>query len=173
MNSDIFVVMGVSGCGKSTVGAQLAEALNLPFLEGDVLHPERNVARMAAGIALSDEDREGWLQALAERLRQAHVAGQGMVLSCSALKRAYRDILRSGAPGLRFVYLHGEHALLAARMAARTGHYMPLSLLDSQLATLESPGVDENVLRFEVAERAEDIVAAVLAGRHPSGISAS
>ncbi|MGC1172579.1 gluconokinase [Polaromonas sp.] len=172
MNSDIFVVMGVSGCGKSTVGAQLAEALKLPFLEGDVLHSERNVARMAAGVALSDEDREGWLQALAERLRQAHAAGQGLVLSCSALKRAYRDMLRSAAPGLRFIYLHGDHALLAARMTARTGHYMPLSLLDSQLATLEPPGVDENVLGFEVAERPEDIVAAVLTRRHSSPSSA-
>ena len=170
MNSDIFVVMGVSGCGKSTVGAKLAEALQLPFLEGDVLHPERNVALMAAGVPLSDADREGWLQALAERLRQAHAAGRGLVLSCSALKRAYRDILRSGAPGLRLVYLHGEHALLAARMAARTGHYMPLSLLDSQLATLEPPGVDENALGFEVAERAEGIVAAVLAARRPTGV---
>jgi gluconokinase len=172
MNSDIFVVMGVSGCGKSTVGARLAEALNLPFLEGDVLHSERNVARMAAGVALSDQDREGWLQALADRLRQAHAAGQGLVLSCSALKRAYRDLLRSGAPGLRFVYLHGDRALLSARMAARTGHYMPLSLLDSQLATLEPPGVEENVLAFEVAERPEDIVAAVLARLHSSAGSA-
>lgn len=173
MNSNIFVVMGVSGCGKSTVGARLAEALKLPFLEGDVLHSERNVARMAAGVALSDEDRAGWLQSLAQRLQQAHAAGQGMVLSCSALKRAYRDILRSGAPGLRFVYLHGERALLAARMAARTGHYMPLSLLDSQLATLEPPGMDENVLGFEVTEQADDIVAAVLADRRRTGISAS
>lgn len=172
MNSDIFVVMGVSGCGKSTVGLQLAEALQLPFLEGDVLHPERNVARMAAGVPLSDEDREGWLQALAERLRQAHAGGTGLVLSCSALKRAYRDTLRSGAPGLRFVFLHGDHGLLAARMAARTGHYMPLSLLDSQLATLEPPGADENVQRFDVAERAQDIVAAVLAAR-PSGASSA
>lgn len=161
MNSDIFVVMGVSGCGKSTVGLQLADALKLPFLEGDVLHPERNVARMAAGVALSDEDREGWLQALAERLQQAHSAGRGLVLSCSALKRSYRDILRSGAPDLRFVYLHGEYELLAARMAARTGHYMPLSLLASQLATLEEPGSGENVQSFDVAERPEDIVAAV------------
>lgn len=162
MNSDMFVVMGVSGCGKSTVGAQLAEALKLPFLEGDVLHPERNVARMAAGVALSDEDREGWLQALAERLQQAHAAGQGLVLSCSALKRSYRDILRSGAPGLHFVYLHGEYKLLAARMAARTGHYMPLSLLASQLNTLEAPGVEENAQSFDVASRPDDIVAAVL-----------
>lgn len=173
MNSDIFVIMGVSGCGKSTVGMQLAEALELPFLEGDLLHPERNVARMAAGVALSDQDREGWLQELAERLRRAHVSGQALVLSCSALKLAYRDILRSGAPGLRFVYLHGERALLAARMAARTGHYMPLSLLDSQLATLEPPGVEENVQSFDVAERPEDIVAAVLANRPKTGDRAS
>lgn len=169
MDSHIFVLMGVSGCGKSTVGAQLAEALKLPFLEGDVLHPERNVARMAAGIALNDEDREGWLLTLAERLRQAQAAGQGLVLSCSALKRAYRDILRSGAPGLRLVYLHGDQALLAARMAARTGHFMPPSLLASQLATLEHPGLDENVQGFDVAERPEDIVAAVLAGLHQAG----
>ncbi len=169
MDSDIFVVMGVSGCGKSTVGEQLAEALKLPFLEGDVLHPERNVARMAAGVALNDEDREGWLLTLAERLRQAQAAGQGLVLSCSALKRAYRDILRSGAPGLRLVYLHGDQALLAARMAARTGHFMPPSLLASQLATLEPPGLDENVQDFDVGERPEDIVAAVLAGLHQAG----
>lgn len=169
MDSDIFVVMGVSGCGKSTVGEQLAEALKLPFLEGDVLHPERNVARMAAGVALNDEDREGWLLTLAERLRQAQAAGQGLVLSCSALKRAYRDILRSGAPGLRLVYLHGDQALLAARMAARTGHFMPPSLLASQLATLEPPGLDENVQGFDVGERPEDIVAAVLAGLHQAG----
>lgn len=173
MCSDIFVVMGVSGCGKSTVGAQLAAALGLAFLEGDTLHPARNVARMAAGFALGDEDREGWLQVLAEHLRQAHVTRRGLVLSCSALKRSYRDILRSGAPGLRFIYLHGEHALLAARMAARTGHYMPLSLLDSQLATLEPPGVDENVQGFDVAEQPEDIVAAVLASRHSSAGRAS
>ena len=167
--SDIFVVMGVSGCGKSTVGAQLAAALGLAFLEGDTLHPARNVARMAAGFALGDEDREGWLQVLAGHLRLAQMTGQGLVLSCSALKRSYRDILRSGAPGLHFVYLYGEHALLAARMAARTGHYMPLSLLDSQLATLEPPGAGENVQGFDVAERPEDIVAAVLASQRPAG----
>jgi len=168
MDSDLFVVMGVSGCGKSTVGVQLADALKLPFLEGDVLHPERNVARMAAGVALGDEDREGWLRALAERLRQAHTDGRGLVLSCSALKRAYRDILRSGAPGLHFVYLHGSEQLLAQRMAARTGHYMPLSLLASQLATLEAPGVDENVTSFDVAMPPEKMIAAVLARRAAS-----
>ena len=163
MNSEIFVVMGVSGCGKSTVGAQLAAALGLAFLEGDSLHPARNVARMAAGLALSDADREGWLQTLAERIGEARLAGTGLVLSCSALKRAYRDILRQGAPDLHFLYLHGDYELLAARMATRTGHYMPLSLLASQLSTLEAPGADENAQSFDVASPSEAIVAAVVA----------
>lgn len=161
------MVMGVSGCGKSTVGAQLAATLGLGFLEGDTLHPPGNVARMAAGVALSDADRAGWLQTLAERIGEARLAGTGLVLSCSALKRAYRDILRQGAPDLHFLYLHGDYELLAARMAARTGHYMPLSLLASQLATLEAPGPDEDAQTFDMASRPEDVVAAV-AARWPS-----
>lgn len=165
---DIFVVMGVSGCGKSTVAAQLAAALGVPFLEGDSLHPARNVARMAAGFALSDEDREGWLQALAARIRQARGAGQGLVLSCSALKRAYRDILRQGAPDLHFLFLHGDTSLLESRMAARTGHYMPLSLLASQLSTLEVPGEGENARRFDIASPPGEIVASVMAARVPT-----
>ena len=164
MRSDIFVVMGVSGCGKSTVGAQLAAALGLEFLEGDTLHPPGNVARMAAGVALSDADRAGWLQTLAERIGEARLAGTGLVLSCSALKRAYRDILRQGAPDLHFVHLQGDYEVLAARMAARTGHYMPMSLLASQLETLEVPGPQENAQTFSVATRPELIVAAVTAG---------
>ena len=164
MRSDIFVVMGVSGCGKSTVGAQLAAALGLEFLEGDTLHPPGNVARMAAGVALSDADRAGWLQTLAERIGEARLAGPGLVLSCSALKRAYRDILRQGAPDLHFVHLQGDYEVLAARMAARTGHYMPMSLLASQLETLEVPGPQENAQTFSVATRPELIVAAVTAG---------
>jgi gluconokinase len=165
MSADIFVVMGVSGCGKSTVAAQLAAALGVAFLEGDSLHPARNVARMAAGFALSDADREGWLQALAARIRQAREAGQGLVLSCSALKRSYRDILRQGAPDLHFLFLHGDTSLLESRMAARTGHYMPLSLLASQLSTLEVPGEGENAQRFDIARPPEEIVARVLAAR--------
>lgn len=163
IRSDIFVVMGVSGCGKSTVGAQLAAALRLDFLEGDTLHPPGNVARMAAGVALSDTDRAGWLQTLAERIRLARLAGTGLVLSCSALKRAYRDILRQGASDLHFVYLRGDYVVLVARMAARSGHFMPPSLLDSQLATLEEPGLDEDAQTFEMISRPEDIVAAVVA----------
>lgn len=169
MSSDIFVVMGVSGCGKSTVGAQLAAALGLEFLEGDSLHPAMNVALMAAGVALGDEDREGWLQTLAGRLQQAREAGHGLVLSCSALKRSYRDILRRGASDARFIYLKGDYPLLAARMAARTGHYMPLSLLASQLSTLEAPGPEENAQTFDLACRPEDIVTAVLAWLRNTG----
>lgn len=165
--SDIFVVMGVSGCGKSTVGAQLAAALGLTFFEGDTLHPAANVARMAAGFALSDADRAGWLQTLSDRIRQARLAEVGLVVSCSALKRAYRDILRQGAPDLHFLYLRGDYELLAERMAARTGHYMPSSLLASQLVTLETPDAEEHAQVFDVATRPEDIVAAV-AARWPS-----
>ena len=165
---DIFVVMGVSGCGKSTVGAKLAAALGVPFLEGDGLHPARNVARMAAGFALSDEDREGWLRSLAERIGQARQARRGLVLSCSALKRSYRDILRRGAADIHFVHLHGEPALLQARMASRTGHYMPMSLLASQLETLEPPGADENAHTFDVASPPEEIVAKAMAKWAPS-----
>lgn len=154
--------MGVCGSGKSTVGRLLAQRLAVEFVEGDDWHPARNVARMAAGFALTDADRGGWLQTLAERIGQAHRAGQGLVLSCSALKRSYRDILRQGAPELHFLYLQGDYEVLAARMAARTGHYMPLSLLASQLDTLEAPGLGENAHSFDVACRPEDIVAAIL-----------
>ncbi len=161
--SSIIVVMGVSGCGKSTVGARLAAALDLEFLEGDALHPARNVDLMATGVALNDADREYWLLALADRIRQAGLVGRGLVLSCSALKRSYRDVLRSGAPDLHFLHLHGSYELLAARMAARTGHYMPLSLLASQFSTLEAPGQDENAQTFEVTVRPAAIVAAVAA----------
>lgn len=158
----ILVVMGVSGCGKSTVGQQVADALQLPFLEGDDFHPPENVARMAAGVALTDADRQGWLQTLAGHIAAAGQSGQGLVLSCSALKRSYRDVLRQGDAATRFIYLHGDPQLLASRMAARTKHYMPSSLLDSQLATLEPPAPDENALAFDVAKPTADIAAAVV-----------
>lgn len=157
------VVMGVSGCGKSTVGRLLAYELGLDYIEGDDLHPSENVARMAAGVALTDADRQGWLQALAQRLADARAQGRGLVLSCSALKRSYRDILRTGAPDVRFIHLHGARELLTARMHDRPGHYMPPSLLDSQLATLELPGVDEEALSFDIAQAPEAIAHAVLA----------
>lgn len=157
----LLVVMGVSGCGKSTVGAQLAVALGLEFLEGDSLHSQRNIARMASGIALTDEDRQEWLELLSDRLAQAALEQRGLVVSCSALKRDYRDILRRGAPDLLLLHLTGAPMLLAARTAQRPGHYMPASLLASQLETLEPPGADERALTFDVAQPPEAIVEAI------------
>jgi gluconokinase len=164
----IIVVMGVSGCGKSTVGRQLATALALSFLEGDDFHPPANVERMAAGIPLTDADREGWLNTLADRMAQAVAKGDGLVLSCSALKRSYRDVLRRGAAHLRFVYLYGDAEVLARRMALRTKHYMPPSLLSSQLATLEPPSADEHPMVFDLQLPTEVVVAAVVSILNPS-----
>ena len=162
MNPALVVVMGVSGCGKSTVGRALAARLGVPFIEGDEWHPPRNVALMAAGTPLTDDDRRDWLHALAGQLAQAAAQGQGLVLSCSALKRSYRDQLRAGAPGLRFVHLHGSPDLLAARMATRPGHYMPPSLLPSQLETLEPPTADEDPITLDIAQPPDVLVAAAL-----------
>ena len=155
--------MGVSGCGKSSVGARLAGALGTGFVEGDALHPPHNVALMAAGTALTDADRAGWLASIGACLAQARAAGQGLVVSCSALKRRYRDGLRAACPGLRFIYLKGSAALLRERLAQRTGHYMPPSLLDSQLATLEPPGADEAVLIVDITPTTDQVVATTLA----------
>lgn len=154
----LVVVMGVAGSGKSTIGAALAQALGVPFVEGDDFHPAENRARMAAGIPLTDEDRYGWLHALAGRLAQARLAGTGAVLACSALKRAYRDILRAGAPSLRLVFLSGDRGVLAERLAARRGHFMPASLLESQLATLEAPTPDEGAWVVDIRDEAARIV---------------
>jgi gluconokinase len=156
------VVMGVSGCGKSTAGRQLAQLLGTDFLEGDELHSGQNVARMAAGIALTDEDRQGWLETLAGRLAEARAQGRGLVISCSALKRSYRDILRSGAPDLLLIHLRGDYDLLATRMASRAGHYMPSSLLDSQFATLEPPDAEENALTLDVEQAPNLILNAII-----------
>jgi gluconokinase len=155
--------MGVSGSGKSTIGVQLGAALGLEFLEGDSLHSQRNVARMASGVALTDEDRQEWLDLLSKRLAQAQKNQLGLVVSCSALKRSYRDILRRGASGLVFVHLTGDPALLAQRASRRVGHYMPASLLPSQLETLEIPDPDEHALTFDVAQSPQAIVKAVTA----------
>jgi gluconokinase len=165
------VVMGVCGCGKSTVGRLLAGALGVPYLEGDAFHSPENVARMAAGIALTDFDRQGWLQELAARLGEARRSGKGAVLSCSALKRAYRDTLRSQAPGLAFVHLGGTPELLAQRMAERSDHYMPPTLLASQLATLEAPGADEHSLTLDIEQAPAQLAQAAqawLAAARPS-----
>ncbi|WP_345763993.1 gluconokinase [Diaminobutyricibacter sp. McL0608] len=141
----LVVVMGVSGSGKSTVGALLAESLGAPFTDGDDLHPPANVAKMAAGIPLDDDDRWPWLAAVGRTLAAA--GPDGLVVACSALKRAYRDAIRAEAPTVRFVELDSSPAVLAARMV-RPGHFMPPSLLASQLATLEPLASDEPGVRI-------------------------
>lgn len=146
--------MGVCGSGKSSVGLALARELGWEFIEGDELHPQANVAKMASGQPLNDEDRQGWLLALAGNMRQAAQSGRSLVLSCSALRHAYRDLLRrecGASASLRFIYLQGDEALFANRLAQRRGHYMPASLLRSQLAALEPPAADERALTLDAA----------------------
>ena len=137
------VVMGVSGSGKSTIAEGIAEALVHAYIDGDDLHSEANVAKMASGTPLTDADRGPWLDRIGEVLADAGTAGGGLVIACSALKRAYRDRIRRAAPEARFVFLDGAASLIRDRMKRRKGHYMPAGLLDSQFATLERPTEDE------------------------------
>jgi gluconokinase len=167
-----WVVMGVCGSGKSSVGALLAAALGVRFLEGDDFHPPANVQKMRAGIPLTDEDRAGWLDRLAAEIGAAAAAGEGLVLSCSALKRRYRDRLRAADPGLRFAHMAGERDLIAQRMLARAGHYMPLSLLESQLAILEPLQADEAGMQLDIRQDPAQLVAAILASKRMRGHSA-
>jgi gluconokinase len=154
------VVMGVSSCGKTTIGEALARHLGVAFVEGDKLHGPDNVAKMSAGMPLTDEDRWPWLQRVGDALR----SDKGHVASCSALKRVYRDTIRqhAGRP-VSFIHLHGVVDVLSQRMANRQGHFMPASLLDSQLATLEMPGFDENAITIDIDQATADTVKAALA----------
>jgi gluconokinase len=163
VNRSLYVVMGVSGSGKSVIGAAFARELDVDFVEGDDYHSGANVERMSSGVPLTDDDRAQWLRSLAARIREAKDSGTGLVVSCSALKRSYRDILRGASSELRFVFLQGRPALLAERIAGRRGHYMPPSLLESQLATLEEPAPDEQTWVCDIRRSPEDIVAALLA----------
>ena len=157
------VVMGVSGSGKSTVAAGIANALGLHFVDGDGLHPPENVARMRAGMPLRDEDRWPWLDRIGACLADSAQWPDGVAIACSALKRVYRDRIRTAAPGVRFVFLDGPAALIGARMAGRVGHYMPATLLESQLQTLEPPGTDEpDALRVSIEVPVDAVVAAAL-----------
>jgi gluconokinase len=159
------IVMGASGCGKSSVGEALASCLELPFIEGDGLHPESNVAKMAAGTPLTDEDRWPWLTVIGKRIADALESGEGIIVSCSALKKIYREHLCAATGGrLTFVYLDGSRELLGRRMGARTGHFMPLTLLDSQLATLEVPTGEPGVVTVSIDQPVEGIVADALKG---------
>lgn len=140
------VVMGVTGCGKSTFGQALAAALGAPYLEGDALHPASNIAKMTAGTPLTDEDRAPWLDLIAARMTRT----PGTVVACSALKRSYRDRLRAGGSVI-FVHLQGGRDQIAARLAARQGHFMAPSLIDSQFATLEDPAGEPGVITIDIA----------------------
>jgi gluconokinase len=165
-----WVVMGVSGCGKSTVGQGLASVAGVSFVEGDQFHPAANVAKMSAGLALNDDDRTEWLLALKGKVDEARQAGVGIVVSCSSLKRRYRDVLRAADPALRFAHLSGARELIAERMLARVGHYMPPSLLDSQFKDLQPLQADEAGITLAITAPPTQLVAQILAagGRESS-----
>ena len=144
--------MGVSGCGKTSVAEGIAAALGFTFVEGDRLHPAANVEKMSRGVPLTDEDRWPWLDAIGREMAGAVGQGQGIVVSCSSLRKVYRDRLRQAAGGdVAFVFLKGSRELLLERMRARKNHFMPVSLLDSQLATLEDPSNEPGVVTVDIA----------------------
>ena len=155
------VVMGVSGSGKSTIADRLAARLDWRYEDGDKFHPPANVAKMSAGQPLTDEDRWPWLQAIADEIDRLSAAGQRAVIACSALKRAYRDLIRSIAGDVTFVLPLLSREQLRARMAQRANHFMPTALLDSQLQTLEAPGADENAIEVDGNLPVEEQVARV------------
>ena len=158
------VLMGVSGCGKSSVGAALSRATGLSYVDGDDLHPPENVAKMRAGVPLEDEDRWPWLDRVAEVL----TAQAPVIVGCSALRRRYRDRIRAGAGGpVHFVHLAGSQAMIAARLSQRKGHYMPVSLLASQFAALEPPGPDEAALTVTIERPMPEITALILRNLDP------
>ena len=158
----VLVLMGVSGCGKTTIAQVLAAQLHWAFEEGDALHPQANVDKMAAGHALDDADRAPWLAKVADWVDGRLDAGECGVITCSALKRSYRALIDRRGEGVEFVYLHGSRALIASRLIARHGHFMPPSLLDSQFATLEEPAADEPAIRVEIGAAPEIIAAHVI-----------
>lgn len=155
-----FLVMGVCGSGKSTLGLALAEALGSVFLDADDFHPPGNVAKMSAGISLTDEDRVSWLMAISARMKELGSDGRALVLACSALKERYRESLRQAAPGLVVVWLEGAPELILERMSSRKDHFMPPALLESQFADLETPA---DAIRLDVRQPVAMLVAHIFA----------
>lgn len=152
------IVMGVAGSGKSTIGAELAKQLSWTFEDGDRFHPASNVAKMSAGHPLTDEDRWPWLQAIADEIDRVCKANGHVVIACSALKRAYRDVLIHGRDDIRLVFLDGDQTLIADRMGRRKGHFMPTGLLDSQFKTLEPPQADERPITVSIDAPVDRII---------------
>jgi carbohydrate kinase (thermoresistant glucokinase family) len=173
MRPAAIIVMGVSGSGKSTIGALLAEALGWPFADADGFHPAANVAKMAAGTPLTDADRWPWLDAIAAHIGAARGTGQPVVVACSALRRAYRERLRAGHSDLIFLHLAGAPAVIAERQAARQGHFMPPSLMASQFATLEDPAAEADAVTVSVSASPHEVVAAALDQLSAFGVVAS
>jgi gluconokinase len=160
LEKPLIVVMGVAGSGKTTIASGLAEKLGVPFVEGDSLHPIANVKKMANGIPLTDEDRWPWLAAIGERMEVERLTGHGVVVSCSALKHAYRDCLRKEVHGkVHFILLDGSRELITDRMKKRKGHFMPPALLDSQFATLEKPTSDEHAVILDISHTVPTLLA--------------
>ena len=160
--SHVAIVMGVSGSGKTTIAQRVAAELGWPYQEGDALHPAANVAKMAAGHPLTDEDRAPWLAIIAHWVQDRLRAGENGLITCSALKRIYREQIGNGKPGVQIVYLHGDRATLDAHVHGRHHEFMPPALLDSQLATLEEPAPDEHVIQVDVGGTVEHTVAEVV-----------
>jgi carbohydrate kinase (thermoresistant glucokinase family) len=161
------VIMGVAGSGKSTIGDALAQRLGWRYEDGDSFHPAANVAKMSSGQPLTDEDRWPWLKAIAAEIERCRQAGEHVIIACSALKKAYRDILVHGRDDIRMVYLCGSQALVADRLGHRKGHFMPPGLLDSQFATLEPPSPEERPITVSIDAPVETIVDQVLLQLQP------
>lgn len=157
--SRAFVICGVAGCGKSTIGAKLAKEIDAIFIDGDDLHPQSNVDKMASGQPLTDEDRAPWLEKVGKTLAKS---SDKHIIACSALKRSYRDIIRNAAnQDVTFIFLSGSRDLIETRMAQRKDHFMPTSLLDSQFATLEEMGAEEHVIEVDITPSIADIVTSI------------
>jgi carbohydrate kinase (thermoresistant glucokinase family) len=154
----ILVIMGVSGSGKTTIAEGLSRKLGWQYQEGDALHPPSNVAKMSNGTPLTDEDRLPWLRKIAEKIDEWRTRGVSGVVTCSALKRSYRDIIAGGQSDVQIVYPKGSQELIGRRMAARKGHFMPVSLLDNQLRILEEPSPDENAMTVAIDRTPDEIV---------------